>query len=65
MFRDGNIVGHVPGELSRIFWLFLKHEGNIECEVTGRRKCEKGLEVPFSYRLKGSASMVETTRELC
>ena len=65
VFRDGNIVGHVPREFSRIFWFFRKHEGKIECEVTGRRKCGKGLEVPCKYRLKGSASMVERTRELC
>ena len=26
IFKEGSIVGHVPRELSKIFWFFVKHE---------------------------------------
>ena len=32
------IVGHVPRQLSRVYFFFLSHGGKITCEVTGRRK---------------------------
>ena len=64
VYKDGVIVGHVPRELSKTFWFFIKHDGKVECEVTGRRKCGKGLEVPCIYKLKGSRSMIEKARQL-
>ena len=45
------IVGRVPRELSRYFWEFLNDGGKIVCEVTGKRRKGKGLEVPCVYRL--------------
>ena len=54
VFKEGIIVGHVPREMSRIFWFFLQHDGKIECEITGQRKKGKGLEVPCVYMFKGS-----------
>ena len=50
LVKDGITVGHVPRELSSTFWHFLSHEGRIICEVTGRRKYGKGLEVPCCYK---------------
>ena len=35
---ENTCVGHFPRELSRTFWHFLSHSGEIMCEVTGRRK---------------------------
>ena len=32
----GTVLGHVPREVSRIFWHYLGHGGTISCEVTGR-----------------------------
>ena len=42
---NGTVVGHVPREMSHIFWHFLWHGGNITCEVSGRRKRGKALEI--------------------
>ena len=55
---DGTLVGHVPREISRIFWYFLRHGGNITCEVSGRRKRGKGLEVPCLYEFRGVKKLV-------
>ena len=38
---EGTVIGHVPREVSRIFWHYLGHSGTIACEVTGRRSMEK------------------------
>ena len=35
--RD-EIIGHIPRELSREVWHFLRHGGRSACEVIGRRK---------------------------
>ena len=40
--RD-EIIGHVPGELSREVGHFLRHRGRSMCEVTGRRKQGNGV----------------------
>ena len=64
VFKEGIIVGHVPREMSRIFWLFLQHDGKIECEITGQRKKGKSLEVPCVYRFKGSTQKIERMKEL-
>ena len=36
------IVGHVPREMSRTFWHFIRHGGSVGCEITGRRTLGKG-----------------------
>jgi hypothetical protein len=48
----------VPREFSRVFWHFLNHGGKISCEVTGRRKRGKGLEVPCVYKFLGAEMMI-------
>ena len=53
---DKTPVGHVPREFSRTFW---SHGGKISCEVTGRRKYGKGLEVPCVYKFLGSEKLVK------
>jgi len=56
-------VGHMPREQSRVSWYFLKHGGQIICEVTGRRKRSltpgKGLEVPCQYTFKGKPALIK------
>ena len=56
--KDNTIVGRVPKEVSKLFRKFMEEGGQIECEVTGKRKRGKGLEVPCMYKLlaKGSSS---------
>ncbi len=61
---DGTVVGHVPREVSKIFWHYLGHGGRISREVTGRRKYGKGLEVPCVYKFLGSKKMVEKMRSI-
>uniref|UniRef100_A0A1X7SF53 HIRAN domain-containing protein n=1 Tax=Amphimedon queenslandica TaxID=400682 RepID=A0A1X7SF53_AMPQE len=51
--KDGEVVGRVPKELSRIFSNFMLSGGDIECKITGKRKLGKGLEVPCVYICNG------------
>jgi len=57
-------VGHVPREISRKFWHFLRHGGRSTCEITGRRKCGNGLEVPCVYRFVGKRKLIEKLEDL-
>ena len=45
-WKNQTVVGHMPRESSKIFWHFLNDGGSLSCEVTGKRKYDKGLEVP-------------------
>ena len=58
VMKDGVTVGRAPRELSRLFWNFIASGGVITCEVTGRRKKGKGLEVPCIYNLRGTKKLV-------
>ena len=49
ILKSGEIVGHVPREISRIVWYFIEHDGTVSCEVTGPRKQGIGLVVPCRY----------------
>ena len=64
LLKSGTIVGHVPREIFRIFWFFLGHGGRISCEVTGRRKHGKGLEVPCVYTITGRDKMIVKMKEM-
>ena len=61
--KDEQTVGHMPREHSRLSWYFLKHGGQIICEVTGRRKRSstpgKGLEVPCLYTFKDKPALIK------
>lgn len=61
---DKTPVGHVPREFSRTFWRYLSHGGKISCEVTGRRKYGKGLEVPCVYKFFGSEKLVKKMKSI-
>ena len=52
--QDGNLVGHVPKELSRLFHKFLKDSGELEEECIGNRLNTgrgKGVEIPVDFKL--------------
>ena len=56
--KNGNTVGHVPREISRVCWYFLHKSGSeMTCIVNGdRRRSEvdgKGLVVPCVYIFRG------------
>ena len=58
------VVGHVPREVSRIFWKYLDHGGTISCEVMGRRMYGKDLEVPCVYKFLGNEKIVNEMRSI-
>ena len=64
VMKGGIVVGHVPKEFSKIFWHFLTHGGTAICEVTGRRKKGKGLEVPCCYTFSGSSKQILRIKEI-
>ena len=51
---NGAIVGHVPREVSKIVYYFIKNGGSVVGEVRGRRQCSivciKGLEIRVYIR---------------
>ena len=38
LVKDERVVGHVPREVSRIFFYFMQCHGTISVEVTGHRR---------------------------
>lgn len=60
----GEIVGHVPRELSRVFWHFINHSGEAICVINGNRKHGVGLEVPCVYKLKGKERIIKRMKRL-
>ena len=49
LLKNATVIGHVTQEFSWVFWHFLRHGETITCEVTGWRKCDKGLEIPHVF----------------
>ena len=43
------IVGHIPREISKIVYYFIRNCGTVTGEVEDRRKRGKGLEIPCIY----------------
>jgi len=41
-----NMLCHIPRESSRVAWYFLRHGGDITCEITGR-KCRVTFDIHF------------------
>ncbi len=62
------IVGHVPRELSQIFWFFIERGGEISCRIMGRRQrsplLQGGLEIPCIYTLRGKKQFESKLRQL-
>ena len=65
VMKDGQIVGHVPRELSRILYFFLKQPSSrVLCVITGRRKFGVGLEVPCIYKINGESRIIKRLKRL-
>ena len=67
---NGEIVGHVPREISRLSFYFLQHGGTIICEITGARRhsevLDKGLVVPCTFRFTASPKLIKKlVKEIC
>ena len=56
---DGAVVGHAPREMSCVFWFFIRHRGEIQCKVTGKRKLGNNLEVPCTYHFSREKKLVD------
>ena len=56
-------VGHVPREFSRLSWYFLQNDGEIMCEITGRRRrsplVQGGMEIPCIYKFVGKKKHIK------
>ena len=63
VIRGDEIVGHVPRELSRILYYFLKHSGEFSCVILGRRKHGVGLEVPCVYKICGKSRYIKRLKQ--
>ena len=65
VMKDGEVVGHVPRELSKILYFFLRRSGSrVSCVITGRRKYGVGLEVPCIYKINGQSKCIEKLKRL-
>lgn len=65
VIKDGEVVGHMPHELARFSWFFLKRDGGtIKAVVTGKRKKGLGLEVPCDYVYSGPQKMLKKLKKL-
>ena len=65
---NSQIVGHVPRELSRIVFYFIKNNGIVRGSVTGRRTRStvhmKGLEIPCVYEFTAEQKKINTLKKL-
>ena len=57
-WKNQTVVGHMPRESSKIFWHFLNDGCSISCELTGKRKYDKGLDVPCVCKFLSSEKMI-------
>lgn len=64
IMKDSAVVGHVPREISRVFYFFLTHDGTISAEVIGHRRFGRGLEVPCYYILQGKPKYIRRAKKL-
>ena len=68
IWKDGEVVGHVPRSLNKVTSFFLNYDGNVAFrEVTGRRVNRRvgfGMEVPCVYRFYGRLAHIEILQEL-
>ena len=53
VYHNATLVGHVPRELTTLFFRHLQGGGSIQVTITGRRgnTQNRGLEVPGTYVL--------------
>lgn len=68
IYKEGDVVGHVPYNISSLLSNFLKRECNKGfVEITGssvNRGAGYGLEVPCTYRLYGPYAYIERIQEI-
>lgn len=65
---SGNVVGHVPKEISKTMFFFLRSNGVVPGAVTGRRQRSlvegKGLEIPCIYKFYSDSKKLKILKKL-
>ena len=66
---SGMVVGHVPREMSKDVFYFIKHHGGtVKGLVTGKRQLStvwmKGMEIPCIYEFYSGSKKLKTLRKL-
>ena len=64
IMRYTAVVGHVPREISRVFYFFLTHDGTINAEVIGYRRFGRGLEDPCYYILYSKPKYIRRVKKV-
>ena len=65
LVKNGEIVGHIPRENSKISKFYIKRGGSISCQVTGKRQNNNcGLEIPAIYTYTGNKKDTESLEKL-
>ena len=64
VWKDGQVVGHLPREIATTCWYFLrKRNSRIVCKITGHRHLSeirrKGLVVPCIYTFEGKQNHIQ------
>ncbi len=67
--RDSVTVGHVPRTISSLCYSFLRRNGTISCQITGRRQRsvdlpQGGLEVPCALTFVGQSKDIKKVKKL-
>ena len=61
--KEGLMVGHLPREVSKLCWFFIRRGGTITCRVTGRRRRSRleqgGLEIPCDLTFEGPLKLLK------
>ena len=70
--RKGTLtIGHIPAEISKVCWFFLRHGGTIKCRVSIDRRChspleEDGLKVPCELIfIADDLNLLKKLKEIC
>ena len=67
--EDNVMVGHVPRTISALSYFFLRRNGMIICQVTGRRRRsvdspQGGMEVPCTLTFVGQSQYIKKVQKL-
>lgn len=62
------VVGHIPREISKVVFFFLKHGGKVECIVTDDKRYYSevagGMEIQCFLRFIGNPLLVQRLRKV-
>jgi hypothetical protein len=65
---EENVVGHVPREISKPIFYFIKNNGEVQGVISGKRQYSatpgKGLEVPCVYEFNSDAKKLTILKKL-